>query len=62
MAGEAAPVVGERLNLGQQSKSLGLKGIKEGGHTGLNLNQKGLRDKLKVNVMHKTRMNAADLH
>lgn len=39
-AGEAVRVVGEQLNLGEQSKSLGLEGIKEVGHTGFNLNQK----------------------
>lgn len=58
MAGDAVPpVVGGQLNLGWQSKSLGLEGIKEVSHTGLNLNHKGLQEELKRRAI----MNGAEL-
>lgn len=60
-AGEAVRVVGEQLNLGEQSKSLGLEGIKEVGHTGFNLNQKGLREELKGSLMCAATMKNPDL-
>lgn len=49
-------VVGGQLNLGWQSKSLGLEGIKELSHTGLNLNHKGLQELKCRTIMNGTEL------
>lgn len=56
--GKAGRPMREQLNLGQQSKSLALERIKEVGHTGLNLNQKGLQEEFKVTLVCESTLNA----